>query len=123
MTDSSQDPAALLAEISRHPGLGRAGMALTHLGVVRETSLSGGLVTSLEVRHDRDKAEAVRREMLARPGIVDVIIHLWDGLLKPGDPIMMAAVLGETREHVFPVMTELIERLKKEAARKQENKA
>jgi molybdopterin synthase catalytic subunit len=70
-----------------------------------------------------DKAEIIRQDLLSRPGIVDIQIRLNSGTLKPGDPIMLAVVAGETRDKIFPVMEELIERLKKEASQKTEKTA
>lgn len=110
----------VLNRVLSHPRILNAGMVLTHLGLVRSFNLKGETVTVLEVEPDREKAEAIRRELLTRPGIVDIVIELNAGRLKPGDPVMVAAVAGETRDHVFPVIQELIERLKKEASRKRE---
>ncbi|MBU2551693.1 MAG: molybdenum cofactor biosynthesis protein MoaE [Proteobacteria bacterium] len=112
---------ATLAEIRSHPRFNDAGMVLFHVGVVRGFDLNGRTVTRLDVAVDEARAEAIRAEMLERPGIVEIVIRLESGSLRPGDPIMLAAVAGETRDHVFPVMTRLIERLKAEASRKTEH--
>ena len=114
---------ATMAEIQGHPRILDAGMVLLHYGLVRSFNLEGQTVVSLEVQPDLAKAEAIRRELLERPGMVEIIIRLNNGLLKPGEPIMMVAVAGETRDLVFPVMEELIERLKKEASVKTETTA
>ena len=114
------DVAEVLAEIQKHPRILDAGMILTHLGRVRSFSLKGGRVLKLRVRHDEAKAEAIRRELLSSPGVVDIVIRLNQGVLEPGDPIMICAVAGETRPDVFPVMERLIARLKAEASDKTE---
>jgi molybdopterin synthase catalytic subunit len=111
---------AAMAEIQSHPRILDAGMVLLHYGLVRSFNLQGQTVISLEVRPDTAKAESIRRELLQRPGMVEIVVRLNSGVLQPGDPIMLVAVAGETRDHVFPVMEELIERLKKEASVKTE---
>ena len=110
-----------LAEINSHPMIKNAGMVLMHLGLVRSFNLDGQKVTGLEVKVDQSRAEDIRRELLGRPGIVEILVQLNSGRLEVGEPIMLAAVAGETRDVVFPVITELIERLKKEASEKKED--
>lgn len=112
------DISQALAEILNHPRILSAGMVLTHYGMVRSFDLQRREVLSLTVEPDRERAEIIRRQLLTRPGIVEIVIRLNSGKLKPGDPIMLVAVAGETRDQVFPIMQELIERLKKEASRK-----
>ena len=123
MSHEITDLNAALAEIQNHPNFLDAGMVLFHFGVVRSFNLKGETVKTLEVRPDRAKADAIRAEILQRNGIVDVVIHLNSGVLRPGDPIMLAAVAGHTRDIVIPVMSELIERLKAEASEKKETTA
>lgn len=113
----------VLAQIQAHPRIRDAGMVLFHYGLVRSFDLAGRTVAYLEVRPNEDKAEAIRRELVQRPGIVEIVIHLNSGRLVPGDPVMLAAVAGGTRDQVFPVIQELIERLKKEASEKRETLA
>ena len=114
------DVGAIVAEIKKNPRIADAGMILTHLGMVRSFSLDGGNVSRLEVNHDMDAAERIRQDLLTRPGIVDIRFKLNNGMLSPGDAIMVAAVAGATRDKVFPVLEELINRLKKEASQKKE---
>jgi molybdopterin synthase catalytic subunit len=114
---------AAVAEIQGHPRILDAGMVLMHYGLVRSFNLQGQTVISLDVQTNTDQAENIRRELVQRPGIIEIVVRLNQGLLKPGDPIMLAAVAGETRDLVFPVMEELIERLKKEASVKKEQTA
>lgn len=115
------DVNAILNEIRSREDINRAGMILVHFGQVRGFDLQGRPVKSLTVAPDLDKAESVRQDLLKRPGIVDIQVRLNSGKLFPGDPIMLAVVAGETRDKVFPVMEELIERLKKDASRKTED--
>jgi len=111
---------AMMADILAHPRIKDAGMVLTHLGLVRSFNLKGQTVTQLAVEPDLDRAEAIRRELLERPGIIEIAVRLNSGTLSPGEWIMLVAVAGETRDKVFPVLEELIERIKREASRKQE---
>ncbi|MFH1090676.1 MAG: molybdenum cofactor biosynthesis protein MoaE [Pseudomonadota bacterium] len=113
----------VIKQMQSHPRIKEAGMILTHLGLVRSYSLDGGEVKKLRVTHDDVKAEAIRREFLKAPGIVDIVIRLNSGELSPGEPIMLCAVAGGTRDQVFPVMQELVERLKTETVVKKEEKA
>ena len=110
----------ILAEIRGHPRIKDAGMVLFHVGLVRSFSLKGFSVDRLEVRVDRERAEELRQELLQRPGMVDIRLRLFEGDLAVGDPIMVVAVAGDTRETVFPVLQELVERLKKECSQKRE---
>lgn len=114
---------AVLNDLQNHPRIKDAGMVLFHLGLVRSFDLQGRTVASMDVRHDAEKAEEIRRELLSRPGIVEITINLNNGDLVPGQPVMLVAVAGETRDKVFPVLQELIERIKKEAAVKKETLA
>ena len=117
------DIAAALKKMQTHPGIQNAGMILTHLGMVRSFNLAGETVTSLGIAVDLEVCENIRREFLAKPGIVDIAIEMNTGLLKPGDPIMLVAVAGDTRDHVFPALQGIIERLKKDASKKTETVA
>ena len=117
------DVDAVLKKMESHPRISEAGMILVHLGRVRAFDLEGRAVTSLYLEHDHDRAEAIRAELIDRPGVVEILIRLNSGRLVIGDPIMIAAVAGQTRQQVFPVLEELIDRLKKEAVRKKEELA
>ena len=113
----------VLAKIQENPNFHRAGMVLIHYGLVRSYDLKGRDVGSLEVEVHADRAEEIRAEMLRRPGIVDIVVEFNSGRLKVGDPIMLAAVAGGTRPEVFPVLKDLVDRLKREGVEKVENLA
>jgi molybdopterin synthase catalytic subunit len=117
------DIQAIIQEMQNHPRFNEAGMILTHFGLVRGFDLAGRPVSHLIVKHDEAHAEALRREMRKRPGVVEIILRLNSGTLRPGDPIMLAAVAGDTRQTVFPVLEELVNRLKTEAVEKSEQTA
>jgi len=117
------DLSAVLSEIQSHPKISQAGMVLIHLGVVRSFNLKGEEVKGLELSVDEARAEALRAEALKKPGIIEAIVRFNPGNLKVGDPIMLAAVAGQTRGETFPALEELVDRLKKEATFKKEELA
>lgn len=106
--------------IKGRPDFNKAGMIACHNGVVRARSRDGRNVEGLKMEVDHAALEMVLREMRERPGIIEVAIQLFEGYRKIGDDMMLVAVAGDIREHVFPVLEETVERLKQEVARKQE---
>ena len=74
----------------------------------------------MSVEVDRDALQSIVQEMHQRSGIIEVAVHLFDGYRQIGDDVMLVAVAGDIREHVFPVLEETVERLKKEVTRKEE---
>ncbi len=111
---------AVMARVQATPNFSRAGMVLIHLGVVRSFDLQGRDIETLEIKVNRERAEEIRTEMLDRPGIVEIIVEFNPGRLKVGDPIMLAAVAGGTRPEVFPVLKDLVDKLKREGVEKTE---
>jgi molybdopterin synthase catalytic subunit len=114
-----------VAELKARPGFAeQVGMILIHNGVVRGWSRADRQpVTAVTVTPDREKIEALRREYEQRPGIYAVLIEARAGLLKPGDDLLFIVVAGDIREHVKPVLSELLERVKAEAVVKSEIRA
>lgn len=106
--------------IKKRPDFGRVGMIACHNGVVRGTSRDGLSVRGLEIEVDRGRLETILLEMSGRAGIVEVAVHLIEGYRKVGEDVMFVAVAGDIREHVFPVLEETVERVKKEVTRKKE---
>ena len=96
-------------------------MLLIHNGTVRSWSREDHAeVKSLEVVPDRQKISALRDEYLQYEGIYEIIIETNEGLLTPGDDLLFIVVAGDIREHVKPVLAELLDRIKSEAVSKQE---
>jgi molybdopterin synthase catalytic subunit len=96
------------------------GMIASHLGIVRGHSRKGGKVNSIEVHYDHASLEHILNETKTMPGIVDVRVETAEGLLKVGDEILAVAVAGDIREHVFPALIRLVDRIKDEAVSKKE---
>jgi len=111
---------AMIQTVKNHPDYPRMGMIASHLGVVREDSLAGGSVRSIEVRFDRDEIEKIIHDAEAMKGIYKVIVEVSEGSLKVGDEIMAVVVGGDVRERVFPALIQTVERIKSEASAKKE---
>ncbi len=97
------------------------GMILIHNGTVRNWSRADhSRVIALETRVDHDLVERLRQEYLDRPGIYEIIIEARSGRFQPGDDLLFILVAGDLREHIKPVLSELLDRIKAEAITKQE---
>ena len=110
----------MIQTIKKHPDYPKMGMIASHLGVVRETSLDGRKVTGIEMGSDRKVIDNIVSETKEIPGIIEVLVDVSEGTLKVGDDIMAVAIGGDTREHVFPALASVVDRIKKEAGRKKE---
>lgn len=111
-----------LQELKQRPGFSEhVGMMLVHNGVVRAWSRAEhAAVGRVVVRPDRERMEAIRREMEARPGIFAVLAEAAEGELLPGDDLLFLVVAGDIRENVKAVFAELLDRVKAEAVVKEE---
>ncbi|CAM2059947.1 MPT synthase subunit 2 [Desulfovibrionales bacterium] len=100
----------------------RVGMILVHNGVVRAWSRKEGTprVEAVEITQDRDRIEALRCEYEQQIGIYRIIVEAASGRLVPGDDLLFILVAGDVREHVKPVLSELLDRIKAEAVVKRE---
>ena len=110
----------MIQTIKKHPDYPKMGMIASHLGVVRETSLDGRKVTGIEIGSDRNIIDNIVSETKEMPGIIEVLVEVGEGVLKVGDEIMAVAVGGDTREHVFPALASVVDRIKKEGTTKKE---
>ena len=111
-----------LQELKQRPGFSEhVGMMLVHNGVVRAWSRADhAAVGRVLVRPDRQRMEAIRREMEQRPGIFAVLAEAAEGELLPGDDLLFLVVAGDIRENVKAVFAELLDRIKAEAVVKEE---
>lgn len=99
----------------------KVGMILVHNGVVRGWSRNGKAnVEALEVSPDHEKIAALREEYLRHDGIFEILVEAQQGILHPGDDLLHIVVAGDIREHVKPVLADLLERIKAEAVVKRE---
>ncbi len=114
------DFSKMIESMKEHPDYHKMGMIASHLGVVRENSLKGGKVDEIELAFDQDTVQEIIREAKKQQGIFQVLIETRGGRLKVGDEIMAVVVGGDTRDHVFPVLIETVEQMKKKASHKKE---
>lgn len=116
------DISKTIAELKKRPDFNeKVGMILIHNGVVRNWSRKDGMeVGTLETEVDQHRIEQLRLEYIARPGIYEIIIEAASGSFQPGDDLLFIIVAGDLREHVKPVLSELLDRIKAEAVRKKE---
>ena len=110
----------MLTAIKNRPDFAKVGMIACHNGVVRATSRDGRDVEGLSIEVEWDALQSIVQEMNQRAGIIEVAVHLFEGYREIGEDVMLVAVAGDIREHVFPVLEETVERLKKEVTRKEE---
>jgi molybdopterin synthase catalytic subunit len=116
------DISKTIAEMKKEPGFAaQVGMVLVHNGVVRAWSRNDrSAVSAIDVSADREKINALRDEYSRKSGIYKIIIEARTGRLSPGDDLLFIVVAGDIREHVKPVLAELLDRVKTEAVIKTE---
>jgi molybdopterin synthase catalytic subunit len=103
-----------IAEMKQKPDfVEKVGMVLVHNGVVRAWSRNDRkVVKCLEVTPDYEKIENIRQEFLKKPGIFDIVVEAKKGNFLPGDDLLYIIVAGDIREHVKPVLADLLDRVK-----------
>lgn len=116
------DISKAIAGLKQEPGFAdNVGMVLVHNGTVRGWSRKDKQdVTALEVTPDQEKIQALIQEFSSRPGIFRIVVEARSGRFQPGDDLLFIIVAGDVREHVKPVLSELLERIKAEGVRKRE---
>ncbi|MCX7823809.1 MAG: molybdenum cofactor biosynthesis protein MoaE [Syntrophobacterales bacterium] len=112
----------LLDKVKKEIDFTRVGMFACHNGVVRGTTRDGEAVSRLIISCDINKWNEILNEMRRRPGISAVEAYLHEGERNIGDDILLIVVAGDIREHVLPVLEETLERLKREAIKKKEER-
>jgi molybdopterin synthase catalytic subunit len=107
----------LLAKVRRNPEIKKAGAIGTFSGIVREIA-KGETTKALEFEsYDvvaKERIAKIERELKAKPGIVDVLIHHKTGRIAAGEDIVFIVVAAGHRQELFPVLREAIERVKEE---------
>lgn len=99
---------------------GHAGMILIHNGVVRNRSRDGRPVEAIDVRVDWSRLHDILDEARKRPGIVSVEAEVREGTLRVGEDIMLLGIAGDVRENVIRVLSDTLERIKREVTAKRE---
>ncbi len=110
-------------ELKQRPGFAdNVGMMLIHNGVVRSWSRNDRQdVASVTINPDKEKIDAICRELEQRPGIFAIVNETVEGECKPGDDALMLIVAGDIRENVKATLSELLERVKSEGMAKKEH--
>jgi molybdopterin-guanine dinucleotide biosynthesis protein MobB len=107
----------LLAKVRRNPEIKKAGAIGTFTGIVREIA-KGETTKALEFEsYDavaKERIAVIERELKAKPGIVDVLIHHKTGRIEAGEDIVYIVVAAGHRQELFPILREAIERVKEE---------
>ena len=114
------DLSRIIQAFKGHPDYNKMGMIVSHLGVVRENSLTGREVQGIEIVFDRDTIDRIISETKEMQGIYHVVVEVSEGERKVGEEIMAVVVGGDTREHVFPALIEAVNRIKKYGGKKKE---
>ena len=116
------DISKTIAELKKRPDFNdNVGMILIHNGVVRNWSRQDHSdVSRLETEVNHELIEQLRQEYLKKPGIYEIIIETDSGSFQPGDDLLFIIVAGDLREHIKPVLSELLDRVKAEAVTKKE---
>ena len=111
-----------IAALKKEPGFAEnVGMVLIHHGVVRAWSRKDrSSVSHVDVAANEKKLAALCDEYSKKPGIYRIIIEAQTGKLHLGDDLLFILVAGDIREHVKPVLAELLDRVKAEAVIKTE---
>ena len=116
------DISKVISDMKKEPDFSQnVGMILVHNGIVRGWSRQDHkTVTGIEVAVDEAKIAELKNEYSQKPGIYKIIIEYHSGKLQPGDDLLFILVAGDIREHVKPVLSELLDRVKSEAVTKKE---
>lgn len=112
----------MAAEIKARPGFQEnVGMILLHNGVVRGWSRHDHKpIKAVEVFANELKIGEICQDVGSRPGIFAVSAQANQGLLHPGEDLLLLAVAGDVRENVIKAFEELLNRVKSEGVEKKE---
>jgi len=111
----------LVERVKARDDFGKAGMILSHNGVVRETSRDGRRVSGLSVHVDWDQLVEIVAAQKMRSGIIEILVEINEGEdLKVGDDVMYIVVAGDVRETVLEVLSDTLNHIKKTVTSKTE---
>jgi molybdopterin synthase catalytic subunit len=109
----------LMDTLRASPDFHKVGAIALFIGVARGETREKEIVQKLELEAYAEKADSVLKnickDLIGRPGIVDVQIHHLVGTFEIGEELVYVAVAGGHRSNVFPVLQEAVERYKHEA--------
>ena len=109
----------LIKELKNNPEISKAGMILTHTGIVRNTSRDGKPIKTLEIDPDFSIIDTIINSNKKLPGIIDIKIYMHEkATLNIGDDIMHIAIAGDIRENTIYAMTKTLNEIKEKAVKK-----
>ena len=114
------DITKMVRNLRRRKNSEKIGMIVSHLGIVRGTSLDGQKVTGIQVEYDHEAIQNIIHDIKRSKGIFDVQVQTKEGRLKVGDEILGVVVAGDIRENVFPALIKTVNRIKADASTKKE---
>lgn len=108
---------SLIYKIRKSNDMEKAGAIGTFTGIVR--AVSGDTRTEfLEFEEygglARQKMDEICAQLKQKEGVVDVLMYHRTGIIRAGEDIVYIVVAASHREHLFPALSEAIERLKAE---------
>ena len=108
-----------MREADALPDAPKCGEYLLHRGIVRASARAqvregkpSAAVCALELSYDASKLAAAEERVRAMDGIYLVRSWVNSGTLKVGDEMMLVLVAGDTRSHVMPALSSLIDEIK-----------
>ena len=111
----------MIDTIKKHPDYQKAGMILSHNGIVRGTSRNGRKVSGLTISVDYNKLRHVIETYKQRPGIIEILVEIADNRqLNVGDDVMLLVVAGDIRENVIAVLNDTLNAIKTSVTSKTE---
>ena len=114
------DITKMVRNLRRRKNSEKIGMIVSHLGIVRGTSLDGQKVSGIQVEYDHEAIQNIIHDIKRSKGIFDVQVQTKEGRLKVGDEILGVVVAGDIRENVFPALIKTVNRIKADASTKKE---
>jgi molybdopterin synthase catalytic subunit len=109
----------LIDNAKKSPDFAKAGAIAVFIGVVRGENSHGQKVVNMTLEAYEEKADEtlvkITKELMKKPGIVDVQIHHLLGEFKVGEEVVYVSVAGSHRNETFSVLREAVERYKHEA--------
>ena len=113
---------SLIKKVKSHPDFSKAGMILSHNGIVRETSRNGEKVSGLSITVNHQELKKIIDKNKSRPGIIEILVEIADEgkTLKVGEDVMYIVVAGDIRENVIDTLTDTLNKIKKTVTGKTE---
>lgn len=107
----------LIGKIKMHSEIG---MIACYLGIVRGYSKFGKPIKYLRIEYNRGILIEIVNDLKRKPGIKEILVEIAEGKRQIGDWIMAVLVAGDTRQHTFLVLQQLVELIKKKVVEKEE---